>query len=195
MQMPMLISGRAPRSFVRRRKAIVVAAFAVAMVLLLPGCSSTPTGENGADLVTRDQMTDRLTAAAKDAITATGITLTYANLTYISCADDNVSSPSYVTLNAGFPIADTPEQAQAQVDAWATKLVAAGWIQTPLSTSQEVKVQDRILFKDGLGLFLTPWAKNMSRPPNVFTVRADCIVDTEGRPEPEDDDVLPRILG
>lgn len=140
-------------------------------------------------------MTDMLTAAATAAVNAAGIELTYANITYISCADDNVSAQSYATLNAGFAIQDTPEQAQAQIDAWAPKLVAAGWTQTPLSKSQDVEVKDRVFAKDGLGLFLTPWAKTYANPPNVFTVRSECVVDTEGRPEERDRDVLPQITG
>ena len=141
-------------------------------------------------------MTQMMISAAKDAVATTGIELTYANMTFWSCADDDFSAPSYGLLNAGFAIAETPEQAQAQIDGWAPKLVAAGWTQTPLSRSQDVEVKDRIFAKDDLVLFLTPWAKTYRpNPPNVFTVRTKCVVDTDARPAPQDSDVLPQIIG
>lgn len=73
--------------------------------------------------------------------------------------------------------------------------MAAGWTQTPSDTSQDAQVQDRIFAKGGIALFLTPWATSYAQPPNVFTLRSECIVDTDGRPRPEDADLLPAITG
>jgi hypothetical protein len=138
--------------------------------------------------MSEEQVRSGVIASAKEAIQATRIPLTSANLGWDSCNDDG-TAPFRASIYGFFPGAATFAESERAVDGWARVLVGRGW---SLSRGRDTDVR-RYLGKGTMGIWLDPAAAGEQTPP-AFTVLSQCVV-LEDMSKTPMTDVLAEITG